>query len=509
MPEYTNPTGQDFASAEQLVVDVIANNCPTVQTKTGSAVRELIARPFAYLYSWCVSNIDRLRRDASVAKLKTSSSTDNELADIIAGNYFIYRKPGSYAKGVITATVATPNIQVQRGSEFTASGVALYVEKRVIATPGTYMDTENVLYTPAVPYNGSYLVSIPVVARNSGAYELPAGTAAAPSSFVSSNILSCELTSALTGGADAETDASMMARAELVSASAGVGTKHGLMRKLADAPVPVIDIGVVAGEDSMADRSRHNSVNINPCGFVDCYVRTQLQPATGLVACTANDGVVHIEGLVNEAGAYGVVSVIQDGTAINDYSVTFGTTEAHGKASYSRLGIHQTIDIASDSLEDGAVSVTLSYMPGIRDLQRYMERSDNCFVGQDVAIKAAVPVDIRVDCTVRSRSDADIGQDELDSIRALVAQRISTYPVGAEVLNFSDVQEYCKNNMPDIELRIPCTLFCSVMLADGSVDSYYSNTGLVDISNMPGKAFWSSKLCFFSCIKDNVRLSVI
>ena len=70
MPEnYIEPTQTEFDDAEQLAIDVINTNAPTVMTKTGSVIRELVIRPLSYLFAWSSSNIANLQEKSSVAYL--------------------------------------------------------------------------------------------------------------------------------------------------------------------------------------------------------------------------------------------------------------------------------------------------------------------------------------------------------------------------------------------------------------------------------------------------------
>lgn len=104
MTEYTEPTQEAFNSAEQVAIDVVKQAYPTITAKTGSAVRELVVRPIAYLLSWARQTLDTDRKETSVAYLKTSQLTENEKADLVASNYFVTRREGQPAKGIITLT---------------------------------------------------------------------------------------------------------------------------------------------------------------------------------------------------------------------------------------------------------------------------------------------------------------------------------------------------------------------------------------------------------------------
>ena len=122
MADYIEPTKTSFDNAEQVAIDVLSQADNNLITRTGSVIRELIIRPAAYLLSWITDNIKRDIKQYSVAYLKTSQLTENPIADAVASNYFVTRRPGTPSRGIITLTLTSPTLVISAGARFTVGG---------------------------------------------------------------------------------------------------------------------------------------------------------------------------------------------------------------------------------------------------------------------------------------------------------------------------------------------------------------------------------------------------
>ena len=518
MTERIEPTKTAFDSAEQITLDVISEAAPSAMTKTGSVVRELIIRPLSYMFAWMTANLENARRISSIAHLKTSQATVNEVADLVASNYFVTRRAGTRAKGMLTLTLNTPVSRIAQGASFRVGDVVLVVPTQIVITNTDANDPQaGITYIKAVALGDSFVANIPVVARNVGRIEVsPGGTVIAE--FASSVIELVELTSAITGGDGIETDADLMRRAEYNTAESGIGTFNGLRKKFATAPIDVKGMSVVAGEDLPLFRARYNNVNINPGGFVDVYVKTQIQSSLiGLdrVAVkraaqspSATTTIYDIEVYDDQcAGFFGVSSVIVDGGPVDSFSVTFGSADSITPAEGARLSADQTAIVSFESLTDVAsmpARVYVSYLPGVLQLQHFIDGDEERFIGQDIKVKAAVPAMLSIDCAVSSASR--LSTTEMTLLKRTIANYINSLNVGYRSVNFSDIRKCCAVALPGADLRLPCTVSASILLQDGSSDTSHSCTGIFDLGVQTNKGYWSSLMCFFATTEDSIRI---
>lgn len=534
MPDYIDPTQERFNEAETVVKDVLETSCPSAVDKMGSVIRELVVRPLSYLYAWILGNTDSYRQESSVAYLKTSSSTDNPVADLVASNYFVTRKEGTHAKGVISIVVSESFVRLPLGARLTISDVSVVLPAQYILTtaiPSAQVpDVEYILLSPWTPrIDGDQIINqwigyVPVEAEDYGHLEIPPGapvTAQFPSAFVQQ----VELVSALSGGSGVETDAEMMARCEYSTASSGIGSYYGLKKKLDNAPVNVSSLSVVAGEDDYMYRGRYNAVNINPGGFVDCYVKTRDQESrkefssdTSDITFTRDDATVNENsGIDNDTIAYDYHITVPDTVCPGFYAV-IGIRYVHGDESVTperytvreftgdRLSGSQgaLIDFRAEAESIDAVFVTLAYMDGISEIQRYMDLEDNTFIGQDVMIKAAVPVPLSVECAVSSGQD--LTESELTLLKETMVDYVNSLPVGTATLNFSDIRSVCAKALPEASLRLPCTIVGSCYTYSGLIDTWFSSTGILNIADNVNEDCFNHRICFFSLAATNIRI---
>lgn len=511
MADFIEPTQRTFSNAEATATDVITQSSPNLITKTGSVIRELIIRPLSYLMAWSNDNYKNTLEKSSVAYLKTSQSTDNEVADLVASNYFVTRRQGTSAHGILTLTLTQPVLRIGRGSPFTVAGTTMVTpEQYFITNVPVTGETTDFVYLKSIKYGDAWIANVPIVSSTPGQLELPVGSAVTIG-FSSSVITNAELTSPVTGGSDTETDAELMKRAEYNTAEAGIGSFYGLQKKFAKSPVAVLGLSVVAGEDYPLFRARYNNVNINPCGIVDCYVKTEKQPTTNSVQveCTGTGG--ELEGVVEVDCILRVDSVIVNGEALNDFNVIFESYDINVPPDGARLSIKQKTKISFKLDDTSATSATATvfctYIPGIRSLQSFIDEDEEHFIGQDTTVKAAVPVEVSFRCGYAASSMLE--DDQIALLKQTIADYINNIQVGTRLINFSDIRKVCASAVPSADLRLPCVMAGKVYTKSGMVDTFHSNTGIFDISDPANQDYWDFRECFFSICTDNIKIEAV
>lgn len=504
------PSQATFNDVEQMAIDILKQKAPSVMTKTGSVVKELIVRPLSYLVAWATSNMDAVMKNYDLTYLAKSQSTDNIICDNIASTFFVTRNKGTRSKGLITVTVSMPIVTIPRGSVFSVNGINVRtIEQCVVTSSALSSNTfTSVAYILSTPIDGGrYIASIPVEADEIGAIEIPAG-ADVSMQFTCNGLENAELTSAITGGSDIETDAKLINRAGLKIASTGIGSYYGILSKLNTAPVTVLSMALAAGEDRAIGRGRYNTTNINPGGVVDCYIKTVNQPTTAYVKATCNDEYIIIQDK-EYANILAVNHVIINEEVIDSVTVSFESNDPDIiDADSARLSTSQVTKIQVKGVEDGTPAlVSITYMPYIDIIQEFLDRDEEKFIGQNIKVKAAVPVMVSVDCCITS--EQQIAAEDITRIKRTITDKINSYAVGTSSINYSDLRLACTSVLPNIDLRLPCTFGCHMYLKDGSLDAFYSNTGILDISDTVNAGYWDYATCYFTTYEDNVRVEII
>lgn len=517
MSDYIEPTQADFDNSEQAAMDLLATTYPKLLTKPGAALRELLVRPLAYVYSWLDVNTANRLNTATMAYLRNSQATENATADALASNYFVTRQEGSRSRGMITLVLQTSSVQIAAGSAFTVEGIRLVTERKIIAMGSEYTIISNIQYVPVIPYNteeGTYVATIPVVAEDVGAVEIaPGGNVVME--FANAVIVDAMLTSPVSGGKDTETDAELMTRAEYNTANAGIGSYYGISKKISSSPIRVRSMNIIAGEDLPLYRARRNSTGINPGGYVDCHVKTYDQYALDTIVMSVTQETATVEHTIHihdiaHAGLLAVCGVRVNGQSITDYSVEFGSTQDAMDARGARLSPYQDTLVSfstASAVSSMEIGVDVAYMPGIYDIQTYMDSSSNRFIGQSLIIKAAVPIAVTLACKVYCVNG--ITNELADGIKSCIASCVNGMPVGTVQLNFSDLQKAVHTTYPDVDLRIPCSMTGRLFLRDGTVTGLYSTSGVLDAGYPVSETEWDPAICYFSLITDDIRLESI
>ena len=87
-------------------------------------------------------------------------------------------------------------------------------------------------------------------------------------------------------------------------------------------------------------------------------------------------------------------------------------------------------------------------MPGIKDLQSFIDASYGAYLGQDCLIKAAVPATVRLKCQVVSKEP--LSEVQLQELKEFIASQINSKQVGDYTLNMDVIAETVMENYTDL-----------------------------------------------------------
>lgn len=517
MSDNVEPSQTEFNNGEQVAMDILSTAYPRLLTAAGSVLRELLIRPVAYVYAWILANFNKMFNESTMEYLQTSTSTDNETADAVASNYFVSRRSGVRSRSMITLIISSATVQIPAGSAFIVDGIRLLTERTIIGMGSRYELVNGVQYVPVMPYDtsaGTFMCGVPVVSAEIGNIECAAG-ADVTMGFANSSVVEALLTSPVSGGRDIETDAELMDRAEYNTANAGIGSYYGIKKKLADSPVDVLGLGVVAGEDAPMFRARYNTVGVSPGGYVDCYIKTYNQYMADVLSLhidydsPVTEHTIRIDDIMH-SGLFAVRSLRVNGEAIPAYRVSFESSSDILDGRGARLSIYQVTVISfstPSAVTQLDAGIDVLYMPGIHDVQTYMDTSANRFIGQSLMIKAAVPVRVAVACKLAY--NGELTEDIISGIKTSMVDCVNTTPVGAGILNFSDMEKAVRQAYPGADIRLPCSMTGSMVLRDGSTTGMVSVSGVLDVGYPVSMTEWDPAICYFSLMKDDIRLETI
>ena len=503
------PTSSEFASAKAALKAAMTSAVPDLMAKSGSLISELIVRPMAYLFSAISTSLSSFLTQTSAVYLLTSTATDSEAADSIASNYFITRKEAAPATGVLTLTMASPSIVLKKGSIFVVGDVKLSTDVDYVATNSDITLASEVVKLPVfVSVDGtgavSYRANVPVSAPYGS--EIPAGTKAS-AGFITTSITDIVVTSSVTGGRGVETDAELMRRCGQATANAGIGTVYGVRRLVQSSPFNVLDAVVAAGEDELAERGRYNTTNINPGGFVDCYVKTANQAVTDIVtidvsqASSENAGYYEYSATVSggpAAGALRIAKIYTEHGEVNDFQTEFSNSQAAPRLSSSQV---MSVRFTSPYGDIKSAVCHIEKLPHISELQGFITGEGNRFIGQDIQVRSAVPVSVSLQFSVGS----DATDEDIENVKAAIADHINSKAVGDCSINFSDLQSVCAATTGYSGLRVPCQITFSSYLKTGNRQVECFDCGEASISGSSSQQ-WPAAISFLSTTTYSIRV---
>lgn len=513
----SEPTQDNFNSAQQAAVSILKDYNTEIDSKKGSIVRQLVIRPIAYIYARMNQLLSSWVRRTSVSYLSNTDDTSDSIADLVASNYFVSRRQGGYAKGILTLVCDQEEVRISVNTSFFIASHQFRVEKAYIATPnieGT-TDTEQLGYIKMVNVDG-YKANLPIVAVNPGIIEIPSGAQVDINSYIA-GCSQAQLLSPITGGADVETNAQLMARCK-ERCGAAVGTLEAIRTKMQTAPITVLSCNAQGSSEPGCFRSRYNSVALPMGGVIDIYAKTQNQNDVTDINfdhLKNSNGTLYVkitsQDYPDVAGASRVLSVKKQGdqTTIKKYTVTYSSSSSLSPVG-ARGSVDQVIIITFDDptlTADTKINVTLEYMPGVKVLQDFINNEYQKFLGQNCLVKAALPVVLSI--TGQVFSDTALTDSTIQQVKEAISQSINSKLVGDYNLNMDKIAESVEANFPGIKLRLPYKISVQVPTINGGIHTFATTDGTVSLLYREGSYHYSQGVYFFSSSPSNIYLEVL
>ena len=490
-----------FRDYEELLVSYYKELAPDVAVASGSAVRELVIRPAAAIYARNEVALESLREQYSLNLLAQSADPDDAIADNLAANFKIVRREGTQGAGTVAIyTRQSGDIYISEGARMESAGIAL-------ESAGTYVgtlaaagreDTGGVQYREFIQTDAgerAFTVQVKTVANTDAVIgEGAAVTMAGQGTQISR----MELVSAVSGGSLRETAAQLAARVQAgVAAKVPSGKAHIDALLAEQGLTAILETAVIGLGDPEMSRDRNNILCISTGGRADVYCRTSQLPATTLAQLPATrtasgrwsmyigaataPGWYYISGLA----AVGNPKVITDQAELD---ITFLCQAATGGPEVfdgpsARFSIYQTavveFDYAGPAGTTEDYQVALVHMPGLADLQGYLNSAAVRNPQQDILIRGAVPAYIGMSLGLRQTTAA--APPATAGVAAMLATYVNSLPLGRGFLSVSDLAVAVNTAYPQLVLDYPAHLTMSIYMPDGSVAVQATSSGVIRV----------------------------
>ena len=444
--------------------------------------------------------MSRWIKQTSIGYLKESLSTDNQIADMVASNYGVYRNQGGRAKGALRLKLYHSQSIVYAESLFDAGITQLVTQKTIRITSSAVQSTTDsvqIVKSYRNSSDSSFYAVIPVVAYQYGKFQIPAGTVCTTRSVIQSlqeqSLQPITVISPISGGQNVQTDADMMRRCQ-TKCQNNIGTNKAILNKLQQSGISVISGNSVGTSQSGTIRGCYNNMLLPVIPTIDSYVKTRNQPVVQQLNIKLTDSNINLDDpnqvCIKFTGPiYDIIDVIVDGQSIYDYQVQYQSMSKQITADFVRFSCYQAVvlkipnknNLSKDQfIEKNSVVVNIKTMPDIQYLQTFIQQDQNSFIGQDIIIKAAIPIQLHIDCVLqckRSLTDAQFRQ-----IRQQIADVINSYPVGTSYLNMDDISSAIRAKYKDVSLKLPYTiLYNAYGINNQGTYTFHTNSGYIDL----------------------------
>jgi hypothetical protein len=199
------PDQQDVVEAELLAKQILEAQFPDLDLRQGTAVRDLVLRPAAFLLALCKKSVDFHFAQNTIAGI--TDDTPEEMVDDILGNLFLTRNTGQFA--VINARLFFARqkpITLTTGNSFSPNNTQLFFPLTTTTYPSQALQLD--------AFSDEWYLDVDLIAANKGSdYNIGEGSLLyfnSPDPF----FLRGEINFLVQESTDPETNSQFIARAE-------------------------------------------------------------------------------------------------------------------------------------------------------------------------------------------------------------------------------------------------------------------------------------------------------
>lgn len=540
-------TKTQFQQAVQGVTELLNEEQPSLDTKKGSVINELIIRPFAFCYAKVTQFLDQWITKASFSNLENSMQTSDQVADALASNFFVTRKSGTYATGYITITSSSSNVRIPSKTVFLIDGYTFYTTTTYIITldKDDYTDTTSCRYLKPyqvlVGQNTLYRFNIPVQAAQPGSIQIPRGVQVLLRSQIPF-IQTADILSPITGGFDVQTTASMIERCKNRVINS-IGTLNSFLYKLQKANSSITSCNIIGSDNPLCTRASLNPFGIYLPGFIDIYAKTTNQVSSTIVTKVCSAQITQAQtnlAKLLEIQSYShciQLDQAQHAALIAVKSVLCSSAQRKFTVVYAYDGYEDDLNVigentlqlfkqkqmafrlsplqktlifvqADEVYETTDASIQIQYMPDIDTQNSFLKANQEGFIGLNTLVKSALPVKLAIKAYIKSKNDISIR--DLEQIKNKIAHIINSLPVGTSVLNLGQISHTLQTVYPEIRLQVPYVITAMLQTFKGVYTGINSETGIIDLKNRNlYQGIQSPQIYFFSITPLDIDLQVV
>lgn len=501
-----------------------------VDLSPGSVLSELLIKLSSELHNQLKADVETVAPATSVqAALNATGDTYSEAIDAVASNFNVVRDQGKTVTGTVKIQVAAQrtyyinsNFQLVHPS----SGATYGSTQAYRADPTVTADDTTRGVLRLFHEKDGYYFLLPVVNTDAKSnVTVPHNSALIlnATNTTLDGFISARAFGNFTSGRPVETDRELIARFQ-----SGLSTKGLVSPQSMQALLPQVFptlftqgsegraiLSVVGANDTELNRGRNTLYGITPFGLADVYVRTSRSIKVDTFDVVAvytganSSWTILLDETVDNFPTwfYDVVSLQY--TDLSGVTQTAAITGASfGAASdapnqltgsnlisaadvarfskYQTCTLTATITNAATSPVNGttlSVKLTVSYMPGVGEIQDYFLQSANRVIAADYLVKAVIP------CTLSTKLllTRGTGPEDEATTKQKIRQAICDYANGltfGEEIAVSRIVDICHNfNVRRVDL--PVSVTGSILVPTASSSNKFVPVETTDVLSVP------------------------
>ena len=419
----------DILAAQAIVRQYLEDTYVDLDFSQLSSLNDLNVRPMSQIFLVLQKLIQEFNKTNTLSKVIDSPSTANSaIVDALLSNFSISRTAGKTATGFIKITISGTPSSVLIPSSYvftTVDGISFSPSSDFVASTTPIVAGQTKLYVDASGTQSFAIV--PASATSVGAqFNIPQYTPLSSSSNIY-NFVSAAAFSAFSGGSDTESDTAVISRLIPALSARNLSSPLSIDQTLRDKFLYIQQISVQGIDGPLMTRNSHNIFGIKSGCFCDIYVKTSTSvtetalsktavkivsgdPATSdfqdyigkyLVRVDVGDapGFYDVSritpGATNLLGTYtilkkkrGVDPTTTSGRVLN--SVTLVSEGFYSPYGYEYVVFDPIID-PNPSGNSLLVTVYVVGLPGIGDIQSYVDNGSSQVALVDTLVRASIP----------------------------------------------------------------------------------------------------------------------
>jgi len=451
---------EDFDVAEAKLISAILEFNPSVDLRTGTALRDLLVRQGAILNAYNEKLNEDLRNTQSLAAVAANPDlADDDVVEGILSNISVVRKQGTTSTGLVIVTVpSSSSFTIPNGYLFTTAAALAFKTLQAYRVRNATSFTGALDELQLRPHTddakiGKYYVVVPVVSAAVGvSYNISSGVALTVTNKLIVGVQEQESYNKFTGGTDKESIEDLLARVPTALGQKSMESQQAITSTLQTQFSTLRELSAVGFGAEAQLRDKHNIFGSAMGGKVDLYIRptTSVDTLTLPVTATkASNGVYYFTITKDEAPGAQLIRSVTSPNSINPatpitpnlpiigslpFTVvrstgplgeTYHDFDSNNLATETAFSSYQSLDVfvtdvpavTVDGVTTWPATVELKaevYVPPlIREMQGYVDNEDTRNLKADHVVRSYIPFFVSVDATVIEKPGVTSNTDDM------------------------------------------------------------------------------------------------